>query len=151
MNISQMLQPENIQCLNQITDWEEAIRISVKPLYETGYVEERYADEIINATKRMGPYYVLTDDVALIHGRPEDGVIDSQIAITVVREPVIFSPETFPARLLVTLAAEDANSHIETMQVLAHIFMDQEKINQIINASNTEEIYNLFTQQPIED
>ena len=39
-----------------------------------------YAKGIIDITNEMGPYYVLTDDVALIHGRPETGVLKKQLA-----------------------------------------------------------------------
>ena len=93
----------------------------------------------------MGPYYVLTEDVALIHGRPEDGCIKGQLAVTVLKKPVKFTEDSFDVRLLVALAAEDSNSHIEAMQVLAGIFMDEDKIAQIVASDDADEIYQAFT------
>lgn len=140
-----MLKKENIQIVDRVADWQEAVRISVQPLVDTGYVESRYIDGIIENTLQFGPYYVLVDDVALIHGRPEQGVIEKQLAVTVVKEPVVFSEDgSHNARLLVTLAATDGEAHIDVMRALAELFMDADKIEQLVNAASTDVIYQIF-------
>ena len=73
MQFSEMLKPENVRIVQSVDTWQNAIRLACAPLEEGGYVEPCYADNIIAATEKMGPYYVLTEDVALVHGRPEDG------------------------------------------------------------------------------
>lgn len=144
MKIQEMLKPENVRIAQSVDTWQDAIRLAVAPLREGGYVEPRYEDEIIRATDEMGPYYVLTEDVALIHGRPEDGCIKGQMAVTVLKQPIKFSEDSFDVRLLVALAAEDSNSHIEAMQVLAGIFMDEQKIASIVESDDTQAIYQAF-------
>ena len=144
MQITEMLKRENVRLADSVDSWQDAIKLAIAPLSEGGYVEDRNADEIIRATNEMGPYYVLTEDVALIHGRPEDGCIKGQLAVTVLKEPVKFSEDSFDVRLLVALAAEDSNSHIEAMQVLAGIFMDEDKIAQIVALDDADEIYQEF-------
>ncbi|OUP07287.1 PTS sugar transporter subunit IIA [Collinsella sp. An2] len=150
MQFSEMLKPENVRIVQSVDTWEDAIRLAVKPLEEGGYVEPCYADNIIEATKKMGPYYVLTEDVALIHGRPEDGVLKQQFAVTLLREPIKFSEDSFEVRLLVTLAAEDANSHIDAMRVLASIFCDADKIAQIVSLDTAQEVYDAFVEAAAE-
>lgn len=145
MQITEMLKRENVRLVDSVDSRQDAIKLAIAPLNEGGYVEDRYADEIIRATNEMGPYYVLTEDVALIHGRPEDGCIKGQLAVTVLKKPVRFSEDSFDVRLLVALAAEDSNSHIEAMQVLAGIFMDEDKIAQIVASDDADEIYQAFT------
>ena len=144
MQITEMLKRENVRLADSVDSWQDAIKLAIAPLSEGGYVEDRYADEIIRATNEMSPYYVLTEDVALIHGRPEDGCIKGQLAVTVLKKPVKFSEDSFDVRLLVALAAEDSNSHIEAMQVLAGIFMDEDKIAQIVALDDADEIYQEF-------
>ena len=139
--ISEMLKRENVRILDRVENWQQAIHVSLEPLIRGGYVEPRYADEIIRSTKEIGPYYVLTEDIALDHGRPEQGVLEKQLAVTVVREPVQFSEDSFPVRLLIALAATDANSHLDVMQVLASIFLDESKIRELVEAASTDEIY----------
>ena len=145
MQITEMLKRENVRLADSVASWQDAIKLAIAPLNEGGYVEDRYADEIIRATNEMGPYYVLTEDGALIHGRPEDGCIKGQLAVTVLKKPVKFSEDSFDVRILVALAAEDSNSHIEAMQVLAGIFMDEDKIAQIVASDDADEIYQAFT------
>ena len=139
--ISEMLRKENIQILDHIDDWKEAVHISMKPLEDKGYVEPRYAEEIIRNTEEIGPYYILTEDIALIHGRPEQGDLKKQMAVTLVNKPVKFSQDSYPVRILIALAATDANSHIDVMQVLASIFIDEKKIQNMANSKSVEEIY----------
>ena len=139
--ISEMLRRENVRILDRVEDWQQAIHVSLEPLIQGGYVEPRYADEIIRSTKEIGPYYVLTEDIALVHGRPEQGVLKKQLAVTVVREPIQFSEDSFPVRLLIALAATDADSHLDVMQVLASIFLDESKIRELVEAASTDEIY----------
>jgi len=143
--IAEMLKKENIQIIDQVSDWREAIRVSVQPLVDTGYVEPRYIDGIISNTEEMGPYYVLCDDVALLHGRPEQGVKEKQLGVTIVRKPVAFAEDgSHQARLLVTLAATDGEAHIDVMRALAELFMDESKIAELVSSDSVDEIYQIF-------
>ena len=68
-----------------------------------------------------------------------------QLAVTVVREGVVFKEGGQPVHLLVTLAATDPNGHIEAMKTLAMMFADPENIQAVIDAEDTDRIYELFT------
>lgn len=139
--ILDMLKKENVQILDHVDDWKEAITVSLQSLVEQGYVTEEYGKSIIDITNEMGPYYVLTENVALIHGRPESGVLKKQLAITVLRNPIKFSEDGYPVRLLVALAATDSESHMAVIQTLAELFMSEEAINDLINAESAEAVY----------
>lgn len=150
MMIAEMLKKENVQITESVQDWKEAINLSLAPLIKGGYVKQCYADNIIKSTEEMGPYYVLTEDIALIHGRPEEGVIEKQLAITLLREPVVFAEDSYPVRLLVALAANDSNSHIDAMRVLASIFMDEDKIQEIVESETPEQVYDFLLKSEAE-
>lgn len=142
--ITDMLKKENVRKFDKVETWEDAIRISLQPLVDGGYVKTSYVDNVIECTYQMGPYYVLAKDIAFIHGRPESGVLKKQLAVTVLKEPVIFSEKSYPVRLLIALAATDSESHIDTMRALATIFMDERRIDEIVSAKTVEEIYESF-------
>lgn len=139
--ILDMLKQENVQIVDHVSDWKEAITVSLQSLEEQGYVTSEYGKSIIQITEDMGPYYVLTEDVALIHGRPESGVLKKQLAVTVLRNPIKFSEDGYPVRLLVALAATDSESHLSVMQTLAELFMSEGAINDIVNARSAQQIY----------
>ena len=149
ITIEGMLKRENVRIVESVGSWEDAIRVGVTPLVEDGSVEPRYIDGIIENTYTMGPYYVLCPDLALLHARPEQGVIKQQLALTLLRKPVRFKPEGPDVRVLVTLAAEDANSHIGVMQQLAMFFGDPENIIRLAEAKTEDEAYRLFTATPV--
>ncbi|AEB06787.1 putative PTS IIA-like nitrogen-regulatory protein PtsN [Coriobacterium glomerans PW2] len=146
--LSQLIRRENVRISEVVLTWQEAIRLAVEPLVSGGFVEERYVDGIIANTYEFGPYYVLCPDLALLHARPEQGVIAQQLAITILRKPVRFKPEGPDVRLLVALAAKDADSHIEVMRRLAVLLSDPIKLEQIAMASTEDEAFGLFIGTP---
>lgn len=142
--IASMLQKENVQICESAKDWKDSIHIAVSPLVKQGYVEARYIDGIIQNAEKYGPYFVIAPNLALLHGRPEQGVIKRQLAVTVLRTGVVYKEGSDPVQVLVTLAAEDADSHIDVMRDLATKFADPEAIAAAAKASDAEELYSIF-------
>lgn len=143
--IADMLNIKNITIIEQVQDWREAIRVSLQGLVKGGYVEERYIDSVIQSTIHYGAYYILCNEVALIHGRPEDGVKNKQVAITLLKNPVSFLEDgEYSVRLLVALAATDSNSHLDIMKVLVDILSDKNKMEKMLNTNTVDELYRMF-------
>lgn len=139
-----MLRRENVQIVESCGDWENAVRVAVQPLVDTGYVTPAYADGIIETACTFGPYFVLAPGLALLHARPEQGVIRQQLAVTVSRRGVSFKKGGDPVHVLVTLAAENPDDHIDTMGALARLFADQASIERVATAASADEVYALF-------
>lgn len=142
--MNEILKLENVRILDSVKDWIEAINVAVQPLVEQGYCESRYITGIIENTKKFGPYYVLCENLALIHASSEQGVIKKQIAVTVLKNPIKFKPDGYNVRILLVLAAEDRESHIEAIQAISNIFSDKKRVQKILDAKSTEEIFNVF-------
>lgn len=142
--MTEMLKEENVQIVQSVKDWVDAIHVAVTPLVEQGYCESRYIDGIIRNTEKFGPYYVLCENLALLHASSEDGVIKKQIAVTVLKEPIKFKPDGLDVRILVTLAAEDSESHMSAMRAISNIFLDDSSIQKVLDATSTKEIYDIF-------
>ncbi len=139
-----LLKLENVYIKDRVKDWKDAIYVGVTPLVEQGYCEPRYIDGIIENTEKFGPYYVLCENLALLHASSEQGVIKKQIAVTVLKEPIKFKPDGYDVRVLVTLAASDPQSHMEALQAISNIFADEKRVQKILDATDTAEIYNDF-------
>lgn len=142
--MAEMLKRENVQIVEKVDSWEESVRVAVQPLVEQGYVESRYIDGIIDNAREFGPYFVICPDLALLHARPDQGVLKRQLAVTVLREPIRFKEEGPDVRVLVTLAATDADGHIEVMRRLATMFCDPDNITKIAESPSADEIYDFF-------
>ena len=144
--IYNMLKLENVRILPGVKGWKEAIHVAVQPLVDGGYCEPRYIDEIIKNTEKLGPYYVLCENLALVHGSADQGVLKRQIAITLLRKPVKFKEDGCDVRIMVTLAATDPESHMEVLQAMSELFSDPESMNRVLEASSEKEIYDLFVE-----
>lgn len=140
-----LLKKENVQICDSVKDWRTAVRLAVKPLEEHGYVEPRYKEEIISNVENMGPYIVIADNIALPHARPEQGAISTQISVTLFRQNVIFDGKDMPARLFITLAAKDSNSHLDALMEISELLSDETIVKKILESSDEEELYQYFT------
>ena len=139
-----MLKIENVQIIESVNDWKEAINVAVQPLVDGGYVEPRYIDGIIENTHKFGPYYVLCEDFALLHASSEQGVIKQQLAVTILRQPIKFKEDGFNVRALVTLAADSPEGHMQAIQAISKLFGNPESIEKLVNANSADEIYEMF-------
>ena len=144
-NDMDLLKKENVQIYESAKDWRDAIYKSVKPLEEHGYVESRYKDEIIANVESMGPYIVIADHIALPHARPEQGALQTQIGVTLFRNSVVFDgKDDMPARLFVTLAAKDSNSHLDALVVITELLSDEATVEKILESPDVETLYQYF-------
>ena len=128
MNLKESLIKNNSILLNaKATDWKSAIKLGTDVLVKAGIVESRYYDAITKAITEEGPYICIHDAFALPHSRPEDGVIKTGFALTVLATPIVFEGVDEPIDVLITLAGKDSDEHIEgTMQVANLIEFDED-------------------------
>lgn len=126
-------------------DWEDAIRKSARHLLETEKIEAQYVDAMIEAVHKIGPYIVLGNHVALAHARPECGVKELAVSFTTLNPPIPFGSEGFdPIQLIITLAAVDADSHLELMSELAGILMEEENVERLVSSETSQEFWELL-------
>lgn len=125
-------------------DWQRAIQITTKYLEENGYVTSSYASAIIASTKLNGPYYVLCPGVAMPHARPEQGAIKTGIGIHVFTHPVDFQSDLGPASVLLTLSAIDSDTHIQLIQSLSEMLVDENNIDKLANATSKEDVIDII-------
>ena len=132
----------NIQILPQVDSWEEAIKIASHPLLEKGYIEPRYIDTMISKVNELGFYIVLSEDVAMPHSRPEDGVLKMGMSLLRLNTPAKFGNNN--VQIVITLAAKDNESHIDALTNLVELLNDDEKIEKIKLAKTNQEILEII-------
>ncbi|MEG1009071.1 MAG: PTS sugar transporter subunit IIA [Clostridia bacterium] len=100
------------------------------------------ADQIIDTTKQLGPYYVVMPKVALAHTRVGDYNKKIGISLVVYKRSVSFSEkESHQVNLVFTLSATDNNSHMELLSKFAEVMSKPNIIDLILESKNTKEIY----------
>lgn len=144
LSMKDVLKPENVRVLEGGCDWKTAIDVAVRPLVSGGYAEERYIDGIVENTEELGPYYIICPNLALLHARPEQGALKTQVSVTVMRKGIDFGADKDPVQLLVSLVATDSDSHIEVMRTLATLFCEPGSVDGLVAKGDPEAIYRTF-------
>ncbi|HEM7177765.1 TPA: PTS sugar transporter subunit IIA [Providencia stuartii] len=143
--LTTLLTPNVIQVVESATDWRDAIQIACEPLLKNHRIQQSYVDAIIHSHEKIGPYYVLGPGIAMPHARPEDGVNQLSLGLTVIKRGVEFGADgNDPVKLLIVLAATDSNSHIGAIAKLAELFDNQEDIDNIMQSENVDNILNII-------
>ncbi|WP_260258956.1 PTS sugar transporter subunit IIA [Vibrio intestinalis] len=120
---------------------EQALDITCSKLLEQGKVEPSYLAAIKQKHQEIGAYYVLAPKIAMPHARPEDGVNQASLQVTVFKHGVdLQSEDNGDVFVAITLAAMDSDSHIQTIVALSELFQNDDDITAMIEAENTEQI-----------
>lgn len=126
-------------------DWEDAIKLGVSLLVDNNISTSELAIKIIESTKEHGPYYVISDRVALAHTSVGNYNKDVGMSLVIFKNPIKFSDKKrHDVNLLFTLSAIDADSHMNIMQKFANVFMKENIVGKILNEKNIYEILNIL-------
>ncbi|MFS1664389.1 PTS sugar transporter subunit IIA [Streptococcus sp. zg-JUN1979] len=141
MNLKQaFIENDSIRLGLTAKDWQEAVKLSVDPLIESGAVLSEYYDAIIASTKEHGPYYILTPGMAMPHARPEAGVQRDAFSLITLTEPVTFS-DGKEVSVLLTLAATSSAIHasVAIPQIIALFELDN-AIDRLLACQTKEDV-----------
>ncbi|PKH23657.1 PTS mannitol transporter subunit IIA [Enterobacterales bacterium CwR94] len=137
-----------INVTDSVTDWQAAVRLSAEPLLAEGAITPAYVDAIIASHLEMGPYYVLAPGLAMPHARPEQGAKKNGLSLLHVRNGVSFeSNENDPVKVIIMLCALSGDEHIAMITELAELFSDEQRLQQLLDASTLPAIQAVIEQQ----
>ena len=152
MNLRELLTRERIATNVQVDHWEDAVRAVGRLMVDTGAVEERYIDGMINTAKELGPYIVIAPGLALPHSRPEDGVLEPCMALITIEPPTEFgNPDNDPVDLVIAFGAVDTEQHVEALRDMATILSEPGNLDALRAADTEEEILKVMWSVPSPD
>ncbi len=135
----QLLARERTAVGYQAQDWRDAVCKSGMLLYETGAVELRYIDAMIENIEKYGPYIVVCPGTALPHADTSEGVIKEAASLVRLAEPVEFQNEANdPVRYVIGISVQSAESINQAIYDLMMIF-GNENIRKRLDEAEDEE------------
>jgi mannitol/fructose-specific phosphotransferase system IIA component (Ntr-type) len=136
-----MLTADRIALRVAVRDWREAVRHAGELLVESGAVEPRYVEAMIEMVEEIGPYIVIAPGVALPHARPDQGVRRSCMSMVTLDPAVNFGNEhNDPVTLVVAFGAPADEGHIEALRDLARLLEDEDRLEHLKSASSVDEV-----------
>ncbi len=143
--LEDMLKPETVRANITVDSWQQAADTVGRLLVDAGMVEERYVEGMKRVLEEMGPYIVVAPGVALLHARPEDGVLRPCIGLLTLTEAVEFGhSKNDPVDIVLAFGATDKNSHICSLKQVAERLGDPEAVKRIRSAKSDEVLRQAF-------
>ncbi|MGD9621728.1 MAG: PTS sugar transporter subunit IIA [Mycolicibacterium sp.] len=109
--------------------WQDSVRAAGKLLEQAGIADAPYTQSMIDNVLTNGPYIVVAPGFAFAHARSSPAVRRTGMSWVRLSEPIPFGHKTNdPVRLVVALAAIDADAHRSAMAELAKLLADPGKL-----------------------
>ena len=143
--LDSLIENKAIQINVEAENWQDAVKKSIIPLIDSKAVESKYLKAVIDSTIKFGPYYIISNHVAMPHARPENGVNKSAFSLVILKKPVQFDKDKRKIRILITLAAASSAIHVSVSlpQVVAS-FESDDIIEKLLNATSQEEVIKIL-------
>ena len=143
--IRDLLNENNIILKAKAFNKEEAVRLAAEPLLKDGSIREEYVKDILEKINDLGPYMAIMPGVVIAHSRPGDYVFKECISMLTLENPVEFGHEdNDPIEIIFVIGAKENTGHLDALQDLARVLINEDSVNKIKNAQNKKEIMELF-------
>ncbi|MDQ0513957.1 PTS system ascorbate-specific IIA component [Mycoplasmoides fastidiosum] len=123
----QLFHPEMIEWSDTIHDWKTAVIKGVEILVRHNKATAQLANAIFATTAKFGPYYVFEGGLALLHAEPGTYALAPATSTLILKDNVIFADQADKqARIIITMAAPDNNSHMDLIAEFSQYFTDEQ-------------------------
>lgn len=143
--LNKVLTEKNILIKNKVEDWESAIKLASSPLLDSKKIEEGYVRKMIQNVHDLGPYIVISPQIAIAHSRPDGTVNEVSLSLLKLNAPVNFSNEGHEASLIFVLAAVDNKQHLGILRELAEKLGDSEIVKALLAEKEEKNIYKILS------
>jgi transcriptional antiterminator/mannitol/fructose-specific phosphotransferase system IIA component (Ntr-type) len=144
-NLSDYLSKDLIDTNVVASDWKDAISKGTALLEQKEKITDEYKDRILETLEDLGPYMAIGPGIFLAHARPDESVLETSMSLITLENPINFGHSEFdPIKLVITLASVDPKSHIKALSELTDILLDEDRLQIILQASRTEEIFKVI-------
>lgn len=140
-----LLSEEMIQLNVPAKDWEDALKKGAQLLINSGGVEPRYSEAMIEMVKNLGPYVVVAPGLALGHAGPDAGVNHTCFSLLTLNKPVEFGvPDNDPVDVVFSFAAPNKEEHMQALRQMALFCGENENLEGIRKAKTPHEVKELL-------
>lgn len=153
--LQDIVEKKHYRFVDEEMTWQEGVRQSCLSLVEDGSVDADYYKQIVACVEKYGPYVVFDHYVAMPHSQENaEGVHKTAIGFMVNKQIVDFGEddgEKKVAKLFFTLAACDPDEHMNNIEQLMQIFMNEPLLDALMEAETPEDILKAEADHPFED
>ena len=125
----------------RVDTWQDAVEAAGSLMTAAGLCTEDYVEAMAEGVVEFGPYIVIAPGVAMPHARPERGVVRPGTVVVTLATPVEFgNAANDPVDLVIAFAALDKHAHLESLQRITALLMDDARLARVRAATTDDEL-----------
>ena len=136
LDLSDYLKVEYVQVIEDISNWDEALRIATAPLVKYEIIKEGYVQALLNDNTNLS---VIGRNVAIPHIECEGMVEGDAFSLLVLNKPIMF--QGFQIRMIVPLAIKNETQHVRALMELYEIAQNENLISEICDLNGVNAIH----------
>ncbi|WP_064579549.1 BglG family transcription antiterminator [Streptobacillus moniliformis] len=129
-----------------VSNWEEAIELLGNNLVSKCSITNEYIDEMKKMVKKLGPYIVIYDGIALPHAKFEHSVMKTDASLLILEEAVDFGKGK-KAKVLLCFSSKDNNSHLELLGDFYKLILNEKFLEDISRIKTYEKLMSYFKEK----
>ena len=146
--LKKMLNKNNVQFVNKVSDWKEAITKAGNILQKNGFIKQGYVEEMIKLIEKHGAYIIIEEGMAIPHAPISKNVLKTGISLLIVKEKVLF-PNGKGANIFLSFATINKTEHLGILNDLFELITKYNFIEKISKITEYEELEEYFRKELI--
>ena len=146
--LKKMLSKNNVQFVDKVKDWKEAIVKAGEILERNGFIKQDYTKEMINMIEKHGAYIIIEEGMAIPHAPISKNVLKTGISLLIVKEKVLF-PNGKGANIFLSFATTNKTEHLGILNDLFELITKYNFIEKISKITEYEELDEFFRKELI--
>lgn len=135
---------ENSILLNQeVTSWENSIKLAGEVLVKNKIVNDSYIDKMIENVYKLGSYIVIGDKIAIPHAEKDSNVFKTGMALVTLKNPVIF-PNNKEVQIILSFSSYDGKEHLNALAQLVELLHNKNIVGDILKIKNSTGVIKLI-------
>lgn len=146
--LKKMLNKNNVQFVNKVSDWKEAITKAGNILQKNGFIKQDYVEEMIKLIEKHGAYIIIEEGMAIPHAPISKNVLKTGISLLILKEKVLF-PNGKGANIFLSFATINKTEHLGILNDLFELITKYNFIEKISKITEYEELEEFFRKEII--
>ena len=146
--LKKMLNKNNVQFVNKVSDWKEAITKAGNILQKNGFIKQDYVEEMIKLIEKHGAYIIIEEGMAIPHAPISKNVLKTGISLLIIKEKVLF-PNGKGANIFLSFATINKTEHLGILNDLFELITKYNFIEKISKITEYEELEEFFRKEII--
>ena len=138
-NFNNLINENNIEILDRLESWSDAIKVSGELLIKQNYVTKDYIQEMKELVEKFGSYIVVADGIAIPHGSIGKNVIKDGAALLVLKEAVKFDDGEM-VNIFIPFATRGKKFHSKLLNEIFDIIKRKNLKDKILSLKTKQEI-----------